>query len=69
MEEDESNIEATRSPPQPEEIADESSKMLAISEEVIHVIYFKPISERPTSKSFHKSSVKLVWIDLIGTFL
>ena len=34
----------------------------------IRIISFELISERPTSKSFHESRVKLVRIDLIDTF-
>ena len=32
------------------------------------IISFKPISEWPTSKSFREPNVKLVRIDVIGTF-
>ena len=39
-----------------------------LTEEVFHIISFEPISERPTSKSFHEPSVKLVKLDTIGTF-
>ena len=36
--------------------------------EAIHVIYFEPISERQTSKFCHEPSMKLVRIDVVGTF-
>ena len=38
------------------------------AKEVFHIISFEPISERLTSKSFHEPSVKLVRMDVIGTF-
>ena len=38
------------------------------SKEIYHITSFEPISESPTSKSFHEPSVKLVWTDVIGTF-
>ena len=38
------------------------------TKEVIHVISFEPISQRPTSKSSHEPSVKSVRKDVIGTF-
>ena len=40
---------------------------MPISKEVI--ISFETISERSTSTSFHEPCVKLVMIDMIGTFL
>ena len=36
--------------------------------EVIHIISFEPISERMTSKSFHKPYLESVRIDMIGAF-
>ena len=39
-----------------------------IPKDVFHIISFKPIIERLTSKSFHEPSVKLVRTEAIGTF-
>ena len=38
------------------------------TKQIIRIISFKPISERLTSKAFHKPSVKSVRRDIIGTF-
>ena len=38
------------------------------AKEVIHIISIEPINKRATSKSFHEPSVKLVRLDVIGTF-
>ena len=38
------------------------------SKKVFHIISFWPISESPTSKSFHEPNVKLVRMDVIGTY-
>ena len=46
---------------------DVSLFLLEFLEEVFHTISLEPISENPTSKSFHEPSVELVRIDMIGT--
>ena len=38
------------------------------SKEVFHIISFETISESQASKSFNEPSVKLVRMDVIGTF-
>ena len=42
--------------------------LITSAKEIFHIISFEPISESLTSKSFHESSVKLVRIDVIGSF-